>query len=142
MIPRHPTVFVHARGLKAAAPTRHVAHGEKEKKKGRRKSKAAAVLPAPAVLWYVHAYVHPGLALLVTIMLVPTLASFFVLRRRSRSRSRAKRVLFEMEVRDLDQMDGISFEKFLESLFALLGYESEATRAGGDYPPPPEEHAM
>lgn len=123
------SVFAPAHDLKATAPTRRVAPGENKKK--RRKSKAAAAMLALLILWYAHTQVSASLALLITVILVPSLAAFFVLRRRRRSR--AKRVLFEMGVRDLDHMDGISFEKFLESLFARLGYESEATQASGDY---------
>ncbi|MCE2497754.1 MAG: restriction endonuclease [Nitrosopumilaceae archaeon] len=56
---------------------------------------------------------------------------FLVLRRRRRNR--ADRVLFEMGVRDINVMDGIAFERFLEALFRRFGYVSEATQASGDY---------
>ena len=52
---------------------------------------------------------------------------------RYRRRTCASRVLFEMNVRDLDIMNGIQFEHFLQSLFARLGYAAEATRASGDF---------
>ena len=73
----------------------------------------------------------PALAFLTAIILIASVTAFLVLRRRRRSR--ADRVLFEMGVRDLDTMDGIAFEHFLEALFARLGYKSEATQASGDY---------
>ena len=38
-----------------------------------------------------------------------------------------------MGVRDINTMDGIAFEHFLEALFHRLGYASEATQASGDY---------
>ncbi len=107
-----------------------MASGEQKRKK-RRKSKAVAVLLALFLLWFTYTQVSSGLALLVIIILVPSLAAFFILRRRRRNR--AARVLVEMGVQNLDSMDGISFEKFLEALFARLGYESEATQASGDY---------
>ncbi|MDE0267036.1 MAG: restriction endonuclease [Thaumarchaeota archaeon] len=108
-----------------------MAPGEQKKKKKRRRSKAIAVLLVLFLLWFTYTQVSSGLAFLVIIILVPSLAAFFILRRRRRSR--AKRVLFEMGVQNLDQMDGIAFEHFLEALFTRLGYESEATQASGDY---------
>ena len=104
--------------------------GEQKRKK-RRKSKAVAVLLTLFLLWYTYTQVSSGLALLIIIILIPSLAAFFILRRRRRSR--AKRVLFETGVQNLDQMDGIAFERFLESLSAHPGYGSEATQASGDY---------
>ena len=104
--------------------------GEQKRKK-RRKSKAVAVLLTLFLLWYTYTQVSSGLALLIIIILIPSLAAFFILRRRRRSR--AKRVLFETGVQNLDQMDGIAFERFLESLFARPGCESGATQASGDY---------
>lgn len=115
--------------LKATKPTSHVAPTEEKKK--RRKSKTIAVLLTLFLLWYTYTQVSSGLALLIVIILVPSLAAFFILRRRRRNR--AARVLVEMGVQNLDSMDGISFEHFLEALFARLGYESEATQASGDY---------
>ena len=104
---------------------------DEKRRKKRRKSKAIAVLLTLFLLWYTYTYVSPSLAILVIIILVPSIAAFLILRRRRRNR--AKRVLFEMGVQNLDQMDGIAFEHFLEALFARLGYESEATQASGDY---------
>ncbi len=36
-------------------------------------------------------------------------------------------------IAQIDQMDGIQFEKYLEQLFRLQGYKANATRAQGDY---------
>ncbi len=36
-------------------------------------------------------------------------------------------------IEQIDKMDGIQFEKYLEQLFRLQGYKANATRAQGDY---------
>ncbi|MCE2499217.1 MAG: restriction endonuclease, partial [Nitrosopumilaceae archaeon] len=72
-----------------------------------------------------------SLAILCAIVIISSITMFLVLRRRRRHR--ADRVLFEMGVRDINVMDGIAFERFLEALFCRLGYVSEATQASGDY---------
>ncbi|WP_411347224.1 restriction endonuclease [Paenibacillus sp. WLX2291] len=36
-------------------------------------------------------------------------------------------------IAQIDKMDGIQFEKYLEQLFRLQGYKANATRAQGDY---------
>ncbi len=84
---------------------------------------------AAVLLWYTYTAVSPALAVLAAAALAASVTAFFLARRRRR----ADRVLFEMGVRDLDRMDGIAFERFLEALFRRLGYESEATQASGDY---------
>lgn len=36
-------------------------------------------------------------------------------------------------IEDIDQMDGIQFEKYLSHLFAAQGYKTQVTKAAGDY---------
>jgi len=100
-------------------------------KKKRRKTKAAAITLAIIFLWYTYTVVSASLAILCAIVIISSITMFLVLRRRRRHR--ADRVLFEMGVRDINVMDGIAFERFLEALFRRLGYVSEATQASGDY---------
>lgn len=76
---------------------------------------------------------YAGLATVIlctVIALAGVIAVKFYLYRR---RTRVNRVLFDMNVQNLDAMDGISFEHFLTDLFHRLGYKSEATQASGDY---------
>ena len=100
-------------------------------KKKRRKTKAAAITLTIIFLWYTYTVVSASLAILCAIVIISSIIAFLVLRRRRRRR--ADRVLFEMGVRDINVMDGIAFERFLEALFRRLGYVSEATQASGDY---------
>ncbi len=36
-------------------------------------------------------------------------------------------------IEDIDQMNGIQFEKYLSHLFAVQGYKTQVTKAAGDY---------
>lgn len=86
---------------------------------------------AVVFLWYTYTSVSASLAILCTIVIISSVAAFLILRRCRRHR--ADCVLFQMGVRDIDVMDGIAFEHFLEALFKRLAYASEATQASGDY---------
>lgn len=46
---------------------------------------------------------------------------------------RRQRRLAKAGIGDIDRMDGITFECYLETLFRTLGYQAQRTRASGDF---------
>lgn len=73
-------------------------------------------------LWHLFIALWP-LWIIVTLPTIITIITTFFRRRR----------LAKAGIGEIDRMDGITFEQYLEVLFHKLGYYAERTRATGDF---------
>ncbi len=86
---------------------------------------ALVILIGLAMLYFTKSLIAAG------VIIVIGLVSLTVIIRLIREAQAAR--LRRSGIAQIDKMDGIQFEKYLEQLFRLQGYKANATRAQGDY---------